>query len=316
MTRMEKNVNLQTAKILKNDEFYTTSEDIGKEMPYYLGFFRGKSVYCNCDDYRWSNFVGFFRENYDKLGLSGLTATCYDIGDGAWKYTYDGRAESVARLNGNGDFQSQECIRILDCSDVVVSNPPFSKFRAYIRQLMDHGKKFLVIGNQNAITYKEVFPYIMNDEIWLGVSMNGANRWFYVPDDYGENEKAAGFRTEDGRNMLFVNSVVWFTNIENEKRNKPMALKRSMSDGEYKRYDNYDAIDVSRVKNIPYDYDGVMGVPISFLHKYCPEQFEIVGITENAEYLRPMYIDGFQRYDRPYLDGKRMYSRLLIRKKQ
>ena len=177
---------------------------------------------------------------------------------------------------------------------------------------MEYGKKFIVIGNQNAITFKEIFPYIKNNQLWLGVSMNGSNRWFTVPDNYIVADNAAGYKVVDGKKMFFVNGVVWFTNLDNEKRNRPIDLYKHYSN-EYKHYDNYDAIEVSKVCDIPMDYDGVMGVPISFLHKYCPDQFEILGITENADYLKSLYIENCEKYDRPYLDGKRMYSRLLIR---
>lgn len=185
-------------------------------------------------------------------------------------------------------------------------NPPFSLFREYVKQLMDYGKKFIIIGNQNAITYKEIFPYIKNNELWLGVSMNGSNRWFYAPDNYEVKENAAGYKVEDGRKMFFVNGVVWFTNISNEKRNKKLDLFRRYSN-EYPKYDNYDAIEVSRVENIPMDYDGVMGVPISFLHKYNPEQFEIVGLDR--------YVENNPHYGHRFtINGKETYARILIKK--
>lgn len=190
-------------------------------------------------------------------------------------------------------------------------NPPFSLFREYVKQLMDYGKKFIIIGNMNAITYKEIFPYIKNNELWLGVSMNGANRWFYAPDNYEVKENAAGYKVEDGRKMFFVNGVVWFTNISNEKRNKKLDLFRRYSN-EYPKYDNYDAIEVSRVENIPMDYDGVMGVPISFLHKYNPEQFEIVGLMSGAK--GENLTNGNDGRAKFYVGGKGVYARILIKK--
>lgn len=194
-------------------------------------------------------------------------------------------------------------------------NPPFSLFREYVKQLMDYGKKFIIIGNQNAITYKEIFPYIKNNELWLGVSMNGANRWFYAPDNYEVKENAAGYKVEDGRKMFFVNGVVWFTNISNEKRNKKLDLFRRYSN-EYPKYDNYDAIEVSRVENIPMDYDGVMGVPISFLHKYNPEQFEIVWCSDRGGdgKIENLKIPNQARYDAPTVNGVGVYKRIFIKK--
>lgn len=180
---------------------------------------------------------------------------------------------------------------------------------------MDYGKKFIIIGNMNAITYKEIFPYIKNNELWLGVSMNGANRWFYAPDNYEVKENAAGYKVEDGRKMFFVNGVVWFTNISNEKRNKKLDLFRRYSN-EYPKYDNYDAIEVSRVENIPMDYDGVMGVPISFLHKYNPEQFEIVWCSDRGGdgKIENLKIPNQARYDAPTVNGVGVYKRIFIKK--
>ena len=310
---MAKNSNLHAAKVAKNDEFYTMLTDIEKEMSYYKDFFKGKVVYCNCDDARESNFFKYFSKNFEFLGLKKLITTGYKAEGKGVVFVYEGDKNGnrkvedneivVRQLEGSGDFRSEECIEFLKEADVVVTNPPFSLFREYVKQLMDYGKKFIIIGNQNAITYKEIFPYIKNNELWLGVSMNGANRWFYAPDNYEVKENAAGYKVEDGRKMFFVNGVVWFTNISNEKRNKKLDLFRRYSN-EYPKYDNYDAIEVSRVENIPMDYDGVMGVPISFLHKYNPEQFEIVGneYSENIE------------KGRTYVNGKRMYSRIFIKK--
>ena len=311
---MAKNSNLHAAKVAKNDEFYTMLTDIEKEMSHYKDFFKGKVVYCNCDDARESNFFKYFSKNFEFLGLKKLITTGYKPegkgvvliyeGDKNGNRKVDDAEVVVKELNGSGDFRSDECIEFLKEADVVVTNPPFSLFREYVKQLMDYGKKFLIIGNQNAITYKEIFPYIKNNELWLGVSMNGANRWFYAPDNYEVKENAAGYKVEDGRKMFFVNGVVWFTNISNEKRNTKLDLFKRYSN-EYPKYDNYDAIEVSRVENIPMDYDGIMGVPISFLHKYNPEQFEIVGNE---------YSENIER-GRVYINGKRMYSRILIRRK-
>lgn len=322
---MAKNSNLHAAKVAKNDEFYTMLTDIEKEMSHYKDFFKGKVVYCNCDDARESNFFKYFSLNFEFLGLKKLITTGYKAEGKGVVLIYEGDKNGnrkveddeivVRELEGSGDFRSEECIEFLKEADVVVTNPPFSLFREYVKQLMDYGKKFIIIGNQNAITYKEIFPYIKNNELWLGVSMNGANRWFYAPDNYEVKENAAGYKVENGRKMFFVNGVVWFTNISNEKRNKKLDLFRRYSN-EYPKYDNYDAIEVSRVENIPMDYDGIMGVPISFLHKYNPEQFEIVDARtcayNNKQKNKSTYLikdaDGS-------INGKPTYARICIRRK-
>jgi hypothetical protein len=196
-------------------------------------------------------------------------------------------------LEGDGDFRSDECVELLKQSDIVVTNPPFSLFREYITQLFEYKKSFLIIGNQNAITYKEIFPLIKGDKIWLGPTMNGSNRWFVVPDDYSFNENAASSKIENGKKMLFVNSVVWFTNLDHGRRHTKLSFmsvadnlkfsKEFHNKGKYEIYENYNAIEIPTYKVIPMDYKGVMGVPISFLHKYSPEQFEIVGMCENED---------------------------------
>lgn len=312
----KENAALHRAKKTKNDEFYTQKKDIEKELIYYYSHLKDKIVYCNCDDYRKSKFVEYFMENFDKIGLKKLISTGFSK-DGQGTYSeYDGITLKTGFLSGNGDALGEECTEILKQADVVVTNCPFSIFRKYVSHLMKYRKKFLIIGNQNAITYKEIFPYIKNNELWMGLSMNGSNRWFQAPDDYEVKANAAGYKVIDGKKYYFVNGVAWFTNIPHNHRNEPLDLYKKYSADEYPKYENYDAIEVSKVTDIPMDYDGVMGVPITFLYKYCPTQFEIVGITENAEYLKPLYLDGCEKYDRPYVNGKRMYSRLLIRRKK
>ena len=292
---MNKNSNLHQAKKNKNDEFYTQLTDIEKELVYYVDFFEGKTVYCNCDDARESNFFKYFSNRFEELGLKKLIATGYKEnghgvvlvyeGDKNGNRIVDNEEIKVTELQGDGDFRSDECIEFLKESDVVVTNPPFSLFREYVKQLMEYEKKFLIIGNQNAITFKEIFPYIKNNELWLGMSMNGSNRWFSVPDDYEFKENAAGCKIENGRKLLFVNSVTWFTNIENKHRNTQLDLYKTYTghENEYPKYDNYDAINVDKVSDIPIDYDGVMGVPITFLYKYCPNQFEIVAFRKGED---------------------------------
>lgn len=303
---MAKNSNLHAAKVAKNDEFYTMLTDIEKEMSYYKDFFKGKVVYCNCDDARESNFFKYFSKNFEFLGLKKLITTGYKAEGKGVVLIYEGDKNGnrkvedseivVRQLEGSGDFRSEECIEFLKEADVVVTNPPFSLFREYVKQLMDYGKKFLVIGSMNAITYKEIFPYIKNNELWLG------------------NQNVKEFRSPNGEIKKFGN-ILWYTNIQHKKRNTPLDLYKRYSN-EYPKYDNYDAIEVSRVENIPMDYDGIMGVPISFLHKYNPEQFEIVDARTCA------YNDK-QKNKSTYLikdadgsiNGKPTYARICIRRK-
>ena len=258
------NSNLRTAKKSKNDEFYTQYTDIEKEMRYYKDFFKGKVVYCNCDDARESNFFKYFSLNFEFLGLKKLISTGYKADGKGVVLVYEGdkngnrRVDNeeiiVNELNGDGDFRSEECIEYLKQADVVVTNPPFSLFRQYVKQLMDYNKKFIIIGNQNAITYKEIFPYIKNNQLWLGMSMNGSNRWFVAPDSYEVKENAAGYKLDEkGRKMFFVNGVTWFTNIENKRRNEKLDLYKKYSFEDYPKYDNYLGFNIDKVTDIPVD---------------------------------------------------------------
>ena len=261
---MAKNNNLHTAKKARNDEFYTMLTDIEKEMRYYKDFFKGKVVYCNCDDARDSNFFKYFSLNFEFLGLKKLITTGYKADGKGVVLVYEGdkngnrRVDNeeiiVNELNGDGDFRSEECIEYLKECDVVVTNPPFSLFRQYVKQLMDYNKKFIIIGNQNAITYKEIFPYIKNNQLWLGMSMNGSNRWFVAPDSYEVKENAAGYKLDEkGRKMFFVNGVTWFTNIENKRRNEKLDLYKRYSFEDYPKYDNFLGFNVDKVADIPVD---------------------------------------------------------------
>ena len=321
------NTNLKTAKKSKNDEFYTLMEDIEKEMRYYKDFFKGKVVYCNCDDARESNFFKYFSLNFEFLGLKKLITTGYKSDGKGVVLVYEGdkngnrRVDNeeiiVNELNGDGDFRSEECIEYLKECDVVVTNPPFSLFRQYVKQLMDYDKKFIIIGNQNAIICKEIFPYIKNNQLWLGMSMNGSNRWFVAPDSYEVKENAAGYKLDEkGRKMFFVNGVTWFTNIENKRRNEKLDLYKRYSFEDYPKYENFDAIYVNRVDEIPIDYDGVMGVPITFLYKYNPTQFEIIGMSASAGYNKDIVGIPFigEKDARCLINGKNVYARILIRK--
>ena len=263
------NANLTNAKKAKNDEFYTQLTDIEKELVHYVDFFKGKVVYCNCDDARESNFFKYFTIRFEELGLKKLITTGYKADGKGVVLIYEGDKNGnrmvedseiiIKELEGNGDFRSAECIEFLKECDVVVTNPPFSLFREYVAQLMEYGKKFLIIGNKNAITYKEIFPYIKNDMLWLGIT---------TPDEY---------RLPNGEITQSVKGLCrWFTNIDHKKHNESFPLHRKYDATAYPKYDNYDAIEVSKVSEIPEDYEGVMGVPITFLDKYCPTQFEIV----------------------------------------
>lgn len=283
------NSNLNKAKKVKNDEFYTQYKDIEKEMVHYKEHLKDKWIYSPCDDYRWSEFKNYFVTNFKELGLRHYTCTCYDIGDGAYRYDYDGTNETITPLNENGDFRSEECIELLKECDVVVTNPPFSLFREYVAQLMEYEKKFLVIGPQNAVTYKEIFPLLKDNKIWWGTD---CVRWFIVSEEMNKTTKV----NYNGETIAEGDRSRWFTNIPHTKRNEELDLFKKYNETDYPKYDNYDAIEVSRVENIPMDYDGVMGVPITFLDKYCRTQFEIVGILN------------------PYINNKALYRRLLIKK--
>lgn len=275
---MGRNELMNGARGRGRDEFYTMYCDIEAEVARYAGQLSGKVVYCNCDDPATSEFFRYFCSSYSALGLAGLICTGYVRGGRGHVATFDGVGEPyVGRLDGDGDFRSEECMSYLDRADVVVTNPPFSLFKEYMAMLDRSGKRFLVIGNQNAVTYKELFLMIKGGRMWLGDTMNGSNRWFRVGADYPLDSRAAGCREEDGERFFFISGVVWFTNMDNEKRRSVLSLSCRYSPDRYAKYDNYDAIDVPRVAKIPADYDGLMGVPITFLHKYSPEQFELVG---------------------------------------
>jgi hypothetical protein len=321
MTIKSKNKNLHKAKDAKKDEFYTQLSDIGQELRYYEGHFKDKVVYCNCDDPYESNFFKYFALKFNSLGLKKLIATCYigspiantqlslfddeseenkttrmphkieitetpDMNnDGAVDLTdvellLASDRNHLTRLKGDGDFRSQECIELLKQADIVVTNPPFSLFREYIAQLIEYEKKFLIIGNVNAITYREIFKLIKDNKLWIGFSIRSGDREFGVPDDYPLN--AAGCRTdENGKKFIRVKGVRWFTNLDYKERYENIILYKKYNPEEYPKYDNYDAINVNVTKDIPIDYDGVMGVPITFLDKLNPEQFEIIGITKS-----------------------------------
>ena len=255
------NQNLLTAKNKKNDEFYTRLEDIQKELNNYKEYFKDKIIYCNCDDIYTSNFYKYFKDNFNKLGIKKIIATNLSLDNTAYKTEFDNNSkESRTELRGNGDFRSEECIKLLQESDIIITNPPFSLFREYIAQLIKYDKDFLIIGNMNAATYKEIFPLFKNNQVWFGYT---SPKIFITPD---RTEKKFG-------------NILWYTNLESGKRHCRIDLKNCYygNENSYPKYDNYDAIEVSKVVNIPKDYYGLMGVPVTFLNKYCPEQFELIG---------------------------------------
>ena len=318
---MAKNTNLTDAKKAKNDEFYTQIEDIEKELNNYKDFFKGKKVLCNCNDGKlngaWSAFAQYFSMNFEHLGLEKLTCISYNEDGHGMKYVYCGDRNGnriaddfeweVSELKGHGDFSDEEGCQLMQECDVVVTNPPFSLFREFVAQLMEYNKKFLIIGNMNAITYKEIFPLIKDNKLWLGASIKSGDRKFYVPDNYPLNASGCGI-DEKGKRFIRVKGVRWFTNIEDAKRNLPLDLYKKYNPKDYPKYDNYDAINVNKTSDIPMDYDSVMGVPITFLDKYCPTQFEIVGLDR--------YVEGNTMPNkRMHINGKEIYARILIRRK-
>ena len=292
--------NLNKAKKAKNDEFYTLYSDVEKELAHYQQHFKGKIVYCNCDNPEWSAFWRYFHINFSAMGLKKLIATYK--GNPTYKMEYTGGIDIDVTvslrspLKGDGDFRSQECLDILKVADIVVTNPPFSLFREYVAQLMEYGKKFIIIGSKNAITYKDFFPLLKDNKVWIGY--NNVN----------------DFQQPDGSFKKFGN-IGWFTNLGIKKRHEKIVLRKIYTPEEYPTYDNYEAINVNKTVEIPSDYDGIMGVPISFLDKYNPNQFEIVGWSRHND----LNMDGGYwkkgTCNDALIGGKLVYRRILIRKK-
>jgi len=303
MTVKTKTQHLHKARSSKQDEFYTQLSDIEKELKHYKKHFKGKVVYCNCDDPRVSNFFHYFSYNFEKLGLKKLITTCYknqnmdlyskNDSEQAIYLEYDGYKNGnnvpdpeeigIKHLEGDGDFRSEESIELLKQADIVITNPPFSLFREYVVQLIEHNKKFVIVGNQNAITYKEIFKLIEENKIWLG-NKNG-DMAFKVPDYY-EPRETRYWEDDEGQKWRSMGNACWFTNLDISKRHENLILYKNYSPEEYPTYDNYDAIEVSKTKDIPADYEEAMGVPITFLDKYNPDQFEIL---ESDSKLFPQY---------------------------
>ena len=311
------NSNLTKAKKEKNDEFYTQYIDIEKELQHYN--IEGKIIYCNCDNPHYSNFYKYFKDKFNTHKIKHLYCTGYNKDGNGYYAEYNGTEETIKTLNGNGSFESDECINILKIADVIITNPPFSLFRDYVKQLMDYKKQFLIIGNMNAVTYKEIFPYIKANQLWWGASIHSGDRKFYVPDNYPLNAATCGV-DENGERFIRVKGIRWWTNIDHIKPNKSIILTKTYNPIDYPHFDNYDAINVDKVKDIPIDYDGVMGVPITFFDKYCPSQFEILGCCEPAIRLSTLkLIPKFKEYKSRQIiyNGnvcQKTYHRLLIKK--
>lgn len=288
-----RNQNLLTAKNKKNDEFYTRLEDIQKELDNYKEYFKDKIIYCNCDDIYTSNFYKYFKDNFNKLGIKKVIATNLSLDNTAYKTEFDNNSKEIrTELRGNGDFRSEECVKLLQEADIIITNPPFSLFREYIAQLIKYNKDFLIIGNMNAATYKEIFPLFKNNQVWFGYT---SPKVFITPD---RTEKKFG-------------NILWYTNLESGKRHCRIDLKNCYygNESNYPKYDNYDAIEVSKVINIPKDYYGLMGVPVTFLNKYCPEQFELIGHDHDLT-----GDGGAGISDGQFIcNGKNVYKRILIK---
>lgn len=340
------NSNLSSSRSDKADEFYTQLSLIESELKHYKGHFKGKVVFCNCDDPFESNFFKYFAMNFNSLGLKKLIATCYatspivytqlklfddktvtkeestkkpykieitevadENGDGRVdifdvEYLLKNRKNALTLLQGDGDFRSAECVELLKQANIIITNPPFSLFRDFMTQLLEYEKDFIIIGNQNAITYREIFPLIRDNKIWLGY--NCGHFWFKVPDTY--EEKKTDFKIDEtGQKWRRMGNICWFTNVDIEKRHEDMTIFRTYSPHTYPKYDNYDAIEVSRTADIPCDYYGYMGVPITFMQYYNPNQFKIIGLDDHR-------VDWVGHG--PKFNGKTLYRRVIIQRVQ
>lgn len=317
---------LNAANRAQQDEFYTQLSDIENELSHYTAHFKGKVVLCNCDDPRNSNFFHYFAYNFERLGLKRLITTCYknedaDLfssysSDKAITLTYDGDKNGnripdpeeigIQELQGDGDFRSAECIELLKQADIVVTNPPFSLFREYVAQLIKYDKKFIIIGNQNAISYSDIFSLLKQNKMWIGYKFGDMS--FRVPNHYPP--RSTRYWIDEGeRKWRSFGNICWFTNLDIDKRHEELILYKQYNPNDYPKYDNYDAINVGTVADIPCDYLGQMGVPLTFLGKYCPSQFEIVGKMTTTT------IDD-ENFGYPFINGKRIYARIIIKRKQ
>lgn len=325
-----KNINLHNAKVCKNDEFYTTFETIEKELAYYIQHFRDKTILCNCDDPFQSNFCKYFLINFNKFEIKRLICTSYadsqmykknstknygyvlDVNkielNGEYNfdniYKYIKKEKMIRKLKSNGDFRSNECVKLLEESDIVVTNPPFSLFKEIVALIIKYNKNFLLISNQNALTYKEVFPLIQNNLVWTGYQFGEMK--FRVPNS-SPARKTRYWVDENGQKWRSLGNAMWLTNLDIERRHRPIELKKKYSEQDYPKYDNYDAINIRTINDIPYDYFGIMGVPITFINRYNSEQFEIVGEANHGS-------DNEYDLFKPTIDGKEIFKRILIRR--
>ncbi len=284
---MQTKTKLQSAKQEKNDEFYTRIEDIEKEMKHYKEQFNGKVIFLNCDDPEWSNFWKYFKAKFNEFNIKKLISTHY--GKKSYKLEIVDNVETKTFLEGNGDFRSEECIELLKNSDIIITNPPFSLFREYIKLILEHKKNFLIIGNLNALSYKDFFPLIHNNKIWIG-----------------QTGRVSSFFTNKQNTNDSIKKIpsIWYTNLYNERRNKKLDLFKTYNENEYPKYDNYDAIEVSKTREIPIDYNGVMGVPITFIEVFNPKQFEIIKL-----------VAGSSENPKARINGKDCYARVFIKRK-
>lgn len=319
MARKASNKLLQKAKKSKSDEFYTQLSDIESELKHYENHFKDKVVYCNCDDPRVSNFFKYFFSNFEQLGLKKLISACYkeqemDLfnskkTESGFYFEYEGEEVKrdvidVIHFKGDGDFRSKESIELLKQADIVVTNPPFSLFREHVAQLVKYDKQFLIIGNINAITYKEIFKLIKENKAWLGINLGRGISGFIVPKHYelyGTEARIDSF----GNRIVSPNNCLWLTNLDTLKRHEDIVLSKTYDESEYPKYDNYDAINVDKTKDIPMDYKGVMGVPITFLHKFNPDQFEIIKFRKGNDE-KDLSINGKCPYFRILIKNKRL----------
>ena len=320
MARKVQHSLLTKAKTNKKDEFYTQLIDIENELKHYKNHFKDKVIYCNCDDPRISNFFNYFSSNFKSLGLKKIITSCYKneeidlfnnkkTENGFFiEYVGEKNEIDIVQFKGDGDFRSKESIDFLKKSDIVVTNPPFSLFREYVAQLIKYDKKFLIIGNINAITYKEIFKLIKEDKAWLGVNLGRGISGFIVPEHYelyGTEARIDSF----GNRIVSPNNCLWLTNLDTFKRHEDIVLSKTYygNEGEYPKYDNYDAINVNKTKDIPMDYNGFMGVPITFLHKFNPDQFEIIKFRKGNDE-KDLSINGKCPYFRILIKNKRLQT--------
>lgn len=339
--------NLSAAKVAKQDEFYTRLPDVERELKNYRHHFKGKVVYCNADDPRISNFFHYFSHNFERLGLTRLITTCYQsverdlfsrndsehaiyldyLGDKNGNRVPDPAEIGVHHMQGDGDFRSPECVELLKQADIVVTNPPFSLFREFVAQLVEHDKKFVILGNKNAVTYGEIFPLIQSNKMWVGHTPMGTEMLFDVTEEFGQKLVASGkerkYTIQDGV-VRGRAQACWFTNLDFAKRHEDLILYKKYSRDEYPTYDNFDAIEVSRVEDIPKNYNGLMGVPITFLDKHNPEQFDIIGSFNAGAHGSDLGAKKTEietkgkvmMWNGPVVNRKPLYKRIVIRKSQ